>query len=345
MKAENLLFDNFWHLAAHSSELSNDLDYVRFESFLGEVVVCNDAGRVFAFDNICPHRGTRIFTEDFGNRSITCGYHGWTYREGKIIIPRKAGFLGEDLKKCRYATFDVARCGEFIFVSRNPGFSLQDQLGSEFEKISRISQSIDGRHDSNRYIYECNWKTGVENALESYHLSLVHPGTLGKLKLVRQRDEIVGDNSVVYFDIGDELTTGRLQKLKKFFELNYQFEGYSSIFLFPFSFISSTFGYSYSIQRFFPRLDGWTNFSSTLYRAKTVKKFDSGGIMRDFFDSVASVNRRVFEEDHEICKKVQWVWPIDSRMIYCAQEKKIVNFHESLMKYIEEASLGNRDGI
>jgi phenylpropionate dioxygenase-like ring-hydroxylating dioxygenase large terminal subunit len=53
----------------------------------------NDMGNVVAFDNKCPHRGAKIYTEDSGNQIASCKYHRWAYRNSKIIVPDKHRFL------------------------------------------------------------------------------------------------------------------------------------------------------------------------------------------------------------------------------------------------------------
>lgn len=41
-----------------------------------EVVAVNVKGRLFVFDNICPHRGAKIFKSEAGNMPLQCPYHG-----------------------------------------------------------------------------------------------------------------------------------------------------------------------------------------------------------------------------------------------------------------------------
>ena len=83
------LVNDFWHLVGHKSEVSNNQDFIKLKLHNREVVVSNDNRNLVAFDNICPHRGTRIFTETHGTESITCPYHGWTYRDGQLKIPKE----------------------------------------------------------------------------------------------------------------------------------------------------------------------------------------------------------------------------------------------------------------
>ena len=66
VQIETLIRD-YWHLVAHRSELANPGDFVRLDWAAGELVLHNDEGEIVAFDNLCPHRGGRFFTEDRGS--------------------------------------------------------------------------------------------------------------------------------------------------------------------------------------------------------------------------------------------------------------------------------------
>ena len=63
-----------------AAALSNDGDFVLLQipgHLPKEVAACNVGGRVFVFDNICPHRGARIFKRAHGNMPLRCPYHGY----------------------------------------------------------------------------------------------------------------------------------------------------------------------------------------------------------------------------------------------------------------------------
>ena len=79
---------------------------------------------------------------------------------------------------------------------------------------------------------------------------------------------------------------------------------YHSTYIYPFGFISSTYGLSFSIQTFFPTTERFvTNFSSKLFTVQLAKKEDSK-LFSSFFDSTIKTNRQVFEEDFEATKNI-----------------------------------------
>jgi len=291
---DQLLFANYWHLLCHRRELSNPGDFVRFSTPGGEVVVFNDEGEFVAFDNRCAHRGARIYTDDYGNQAASCRYHGWTYQGGKVIIPNRETFGACEVDSVHLNNYKIDWCGDFIFVGISPFSTLQDQLGGVAEILQNISFNIDRRHDFNRYQYQCYWPLAVENALESYHMPMVHSETLMALDLQADQNEFHGCNSILYAPIGNEKTSKMLKRLKSLFRIDYQYQGYMSIYMFPFTMLSSTFGYSYSLQNFFPASDTRerTNFTSRLLTCNASSP-NTAKILESFFDSTATVNRKV----------------------------------------------------
>jgi phenylpropionate dioxygenase-like ring-hydroxylating dioxygenase large terminal subunit len=76
--------------------------------------------------------------------------------------------------------YHADRCGELIFVSLadNP-VPLKEFLGSAFEKYEQLFSPEMHTAIALERTIEANWKVCVENALETYHTSEVHPHTFG----------------------------------------------------------------------------------------------------------------------------------------------------------------------
>jgi phenylpropionate dioxygenase-like ring-hydroxylating dioxygenase large terminal subunit len=335
MQLDNHFFNSFWHLVCHRRELQASGDYVRFDTPSGEVVVFNDSGNVIAFDNRCPHRGARIYSSDFGNQAASCKYHGWTYKNGEIIVPNKDDFGSCNIESAHFNTYSLDWCGDFIFLGIAPVSKLYDQLGNVAEILENISFNIDLRHDFDRYQYECYWPLAVENALEPYHISMVHPQTLATLNLENGENVFNGCNSIWYSPIGNSKIRKQLSGLKKLLNIDFQYEGYMSIYMFPFTMLSSTFGYSYSLQNFFPVAGNVerTNFTSRLLTTNAAS-INASQILKPFFDSTSTVNRMVFKEDHDICKIMpRDSWSAEPLMFPSDSERKIVHFRETCKKF------------
>lgn len=76
-----------------------------------------------------------------------------------------------------------------------------------------------------------------------------------------------------------------------------------SIFTLPFAMISSTFGYSYSVQKFSP---SGSNLDRTSFMSRLFVSYPKADVERKiitpFFESPVGVNEIVINENHEICK-------------------------------------------
>jgi phenylpropionate dioxygenase-like ring-hydroxylating dioxygenase large terminal subunit len=335
-----------WHLVAHKSELARDRDYVRLEWVLGELVLYNDKGDVIAFDNVCPHRGARFFQGESGNAPALCAYHGWSYRGGRLRVPRPETYRPCDLAAARLNRFQVAWCGDFLFAAVAPEADLPSQLGDLAPTLAAMSRDIDRRRDVHGYRYECPWRVAVENALEPDHVHMVHAETLGLLELDAGRNSFHGRNSVLRATIRNERMTKRLAKLRRFFDVPAAEDGYTALFVFPFVFLTTTFGYSYALQTFLPSRSGAdTHFTTRLFSARLSSEA-AEAITEPFFSSVASMNRTVFEEDHAICRRVDPSFPLDGPdRILSAGEQKVGHFRDSVAAVASARSAKDRAAL
>ena len=345
------LYKRFWHFGAHSTELANNRDFIILKIYDFEVVLYNDNGEIIAFYNACPHRGSRLLSADIpgssknssnadkllhanaanctspahckGNRPIRCLYHNWSYSNGKLSIPYKEEFSdyeGLDLFKLK-----VAKLGEFIFFADSPLMDLEKQVGHDFYKeLEMVSASIDNCVDINtESIFDSNWKIGVENSLEQYHLGFVHPNSLNSLDLW-DNPQFSAYNSKCVATVRNQKAAKKLARIKpNFLDSNYYEEGYFSYFLFPFSFVSSTCGYSYGIQSFFPHVPNRTHFISRSYMAKGTT---DNAI---FSEGMIVMNKRIFDEDGAVSTSVQQGSRVeDMNFAYAKiQEQRIGEFH------------------
>jgi NAD(P)H-dependent nitrite reductase small subunit len=73
-----------------------------------EIALFNLGGRIFAIDNICPHRGGPLAEGVLEGNTVICPWHGWrfdvTTGQNPIIPP------------ARVDTFEVKVEGDDIFV-------------------------------------------------------------------------------------------------------------------------------------------------------------------------------------------------------------------------------------
>jgi len=172
------------------------------------VVVRDDDGEIYAFENRCSHRGALICLDRAGKtRDFQCVYHAWTYdRQGNLKgVAFEAGLNGaggmpehfckEDHspRKLRVAVF----CG-LVFVSFSDDVdAIEDYLGPEIcariERVLNKPVEVIGRFTQ---VLPNNWKLYFENVKDSYHASLLHLFfTTFKLNRLSQRGAVIVSES------------------------------------------------------------------------------------------------------------------------------------------------------
>lgn len=169
-----------WHCVGRSDELTEQGDYLTL-SLLGEpLLIVRDDGQVKALSNVCRHRGMPI-AEGSGNAArFVCRYHAWTYStDGALLRAPRMKNAGFDPKACKLGQFACQERFGFIYVclSDTPPdldaelTGLEALIGPYAPEDFRVAHAA-------AEIWQCNWKSLVENFMEAYHLSVVHPETL-----------------------------------------------------------------------------------------------------------------------------------------------------------------------
>jgi phenylpropionate dioxygenase-like ring-hydroxylating dioxygenase large terminal subunit len=323
------LFKPFFHFGAHRSELSESGSFITLDACMKSIVLWNDDGEIRAFENSCSHRGCKLVKDRKGCQSkIVCPYHGWQFRKGQTI-PSSKEFLDLGQERLSLTYYQVEFCGEFIFFSPNPSQTLKSQLGSFYDELAEVSLTICKRYDWNEQAFNSNWKIGVENAIESYHVKDVHLSTLFPLDLDTSNVVISGVNDQLIAPINNRKVSNKLSYLNSVFKKVIDKKFYFSYYLFPFSMVSSTYGYSYAVQTFFPSNKVIkTNFVSRVYGVETS--------IVDFYIDIIEINRKIFIEDSDICELVQeGVGDHKSEFFYGQLEPRIGIFHKNYLEYIK----------
>lgn len=285
-----------WHPVAHLSELAEPGDYVLLPwKADGEIALANIAGEIVGFDNRCGHRGARIFDGLRGNREPRCAYHGRLTTAGNV------------------KRFETGQIGDWLLVSDAPPHAPHCAPEAIFDFLAAVPPLR--LHSTLQFVMDCHWTVAVENALDFEHVAHVHTDSLAKLALVQKHLQLF-DNGSSMEEFSSEAQ--RLGHLTRFFKHEQRFD-YVHAHLFPYSCLSSTRGWSYSLQHYFPRADGRTNFVHRLYAAETTRP------MPEFFDSVARLNEQVFREDAEVCARV----PANFAGQLGPREKRIAQFRKA----------------
>jgi hypothetical protein len=276
-------------ILGHACELRNRGDYLWSEE---EGVAAYRGNGLIVFDGRCPHRGARLFDRPAGNKELSCPYHGW--RPGGIQIAEKSWFWR----------------GGWIWMDQPPAIAAVI-AGIEVAEVAIPEQRIE---------YACDWRVAVENALECTHTPHVHAETLGKMEFEEGATTYLGSSSIAGLKINSKTMREALLALREAFGNPVMLADYLSIFIYPHTFITSTFGMTYSLNKFLP-VNGRTIFTSKTYSTVPVK-----GRVRAYVEAQRAFNAKVFEEDRLICERVgEW-----RQGPLLAGEERLRHFRENL---------------
>jgi phenylpropionate dioxygenase-like ring-hydroxylating dioxygenase large terminal subunit len=180
------IFRRVWLLVGRETEVPAPGDFIRREIpplKTEALIVRGKDGRIRAFHNACPHRGSALVRETDGTRNtFVCPYHGWSFAaDGACIAIAAAEFFPDlDRTKVGLAPIHAETWNGFVFLNfdAEPEQSLADYLGAfgtlygevPFHEFRHCVQAV-------RDI-ETNWKCLLDAFNESYHVSVLHRRTL-----------------------------------------------------------------------------------------------------------------------------------------------------------------------
>ncbi|HJT92560.1 MAG TPA: aromatic ring-hydroxylating dioxygenase subunit alpha [Mycobacterium sp.] len=192
------IFENMWFCAVRSSDLALPGKFRTVQIGRESVLLVRGRdGLLRGFLNICRHRGAQLCTERQGEvrRNIRCPYHSWTYAlDGKLMAAPNIASLtdetGAAIDRYRLGLVPVALTEwlgyAWVCLSDTPPpfeevvAEATVRLGDP-DAINRYG--IGGLDVGHRVVYDvaANWKLIVENFMECYHCSSIHPELVGVL--------------------------------------------------------------------------------------------------------------------------------------------------------------------
>ncbi|AMV18187.1 aromatic ring-hydroxylating oxygenase subunit alpha [Planctomyces sp. SH-PL14] len=174
------IFERQWQPFCLADQVAKDGAQFAGEVLGVPVVVFNRGGRLYALKNVCAHRHSQIVPGGAQcGSTLRCQIHGWEYDESGSLAKMTDGrsFKGFKVGGTCLASYRAQQAGPLVFVnldSRAPSF--EESLGGFAEEFGRFYQDL--RHISTWQMETpVNWKVIVENAVESYHVPMVHPNT------------------------------------------------------------------------------------------------------------------------------------------------------------------------
>ncbi|MCX6123363.1 MAG: aromatic ring-hydroxylating dioxygenase subunit alpha, partial [Proteobacteria bacterium] len=158
-------------------------------------------GAMRCFANVCRHRGGPLATESGTGRYIRCRYHAWTYNlDGTLIAaPKFEGVRNFDKANCKLPSYRIESYAGFLFVDLGgTAPSLAEHLRGICEKIAPID--LNSMKFAKRAVYrvKANWKVYIDNYMEGYHITSVHP-SLAKIIDINGYETFLDRHHVLQF--------------------------------------------------------------------------------------------------------------------------------------------------
>jgi phenylpropionate dioxygenase-like ring-hydroxylating dioxygenase large terminal subunit len=182
------IFARRWVLIGRAAQLDAPGAYM-VGDVAGEsvIVVRQPDGTVRAMLNVCRHRGARILLDRHGTcgRTIRCPYHSWSYGlDGSLLgAPNMRGAIGDAQPRLGLQPVRVHEAHGCLWVNldldapcfdEDIGAQLRARLGGDEALAGWELERLTSGH---RIVYAvaANWKLIVENFMECYHCSSIHP--------------------------------------------------------------------------------------------------------------------------------------------------------------------------
>ena len=187
LELENI-FSRMWVCVGRADTISKPGAY-RVVSLGREsvIVVRNREGVLNAFLNVCRHRGAQLCPEASGQLkgSIQCRYHAWTYGLDGRLIGAPNVMSDRLFDRAAFGLLPVALevWEGFIYltlaehpapVSEQLNPVILERFGT-YEPFARYGIDCLKVGRSITYDIQANWKLLIENFMECYHCSPMHP--------------------------------------------------------------------------------------------------------------------------------------------------------------------------
>jgi phenylpropionate dioxygenase-like ring-hydroxylating dioxygenase large terminal subunit len=184
-----LIFKQLWIFVGTTNLIKNKNDYIIRKIANTSVLIRNDGEAIKAFVNKCPHRGSKLFTNECGNSSLRCLFHGWSFdNNGECsVIPFEDNLycFKEDTKNNIYLTpCSIEVLGKFIFINLDAfAMDIDEQFPKEMiNELIEISNYIDEDISFTKIEAKLNWKLIVEITMDEAHVPFVHSNSLNQLR-------------------------------------------------------------------------------------------------------------------------------------------------------------------
>jgi phenylpropionate dioxygenase-like ring-hydroxylating dioxygenase large terminal subunit len=200
------IFGRSWIYVGHVNQMPGIGSYLLCRvANENPLVMRTSTHKIKAYLNMCPHRGARLVSDESGcNKNIVCPYHAWTFDlNGDLLgVPAQRHYL-PDMSVAAHAltAFRTEVWRGLIFVSlQESGCDLRTYLAELPGYLEDYEHDLESLELVTVVVMEeeVNWKLIVENYVEDYHFSFVHPRTLNVFDHKATRTLPTGDHIRVF---------------------------------------------------------------------------------------------------------------------------------------------------
>lgn len=313
------IFYGLWIFAGLTIELKTPKTWLRKKIGKKEILITQNDGKLFAVENVCPHKNIKLFDEDFGERPLVCRYHAWSFNAdgSNRRIPhhdRSYKFSPKQMEMSCLTKYEITTIGIFIFVKLNSKFlPIENQLDSiTLKSLRLISKLIGSKYGTSSEIRKFNWKMNFENLRDSLHPAVLHSTTLAThMDFSSQYEDLAPLHTLLkrislpeasYFAKDGESKSGKKEHLDGLIRQALG-NGYYNWVLFPnFHMATPDGGRSYSIEVHNPIAPDSTEISHYIL---VNKPFSDDALIDEIIEHRFRGLRSVLDEDYQACEKVQ----------------------------------------
>ena len=174
------------------------------------------------------------------------------------------------------------------------GPPLKEYLAETYALLEAIGNSIGAVIDESRQTVNANWKINVENTLEAYHVSSVHPNTFGKTGHREIGFRFAGVHSGVHAEFSRKMNAS-WNAIKANFVTVYPLDGYCHWFIFPNLLIAGSYGLTFNFSTFTPLTASAAVFRNRLCQVRLVDDNPTANmVLQPMLESIKYFNRQVF---------------------------------------------------
>jgi phenylpropionate dioxygenase-like ring-hydroxylating dioxygenase large terminal subunit len=310
---------------AHQSEVAGDDHYFSFRVGNRSTTLRRFGPDIVLLDNVCRHRSNLIDPPGAGARAFRCAYHGWSYGAtgGVEFAPLRDQF---DCGLPALDRYHTRNDDGFLFLDSGDDALAQSRI----DGLSHVDRPEGEPFHRGVIGHQCNWKLLVENVLEGYHLSCVHPQTFGKAGYTTtSRSD--GAQGHWWSLMRTHAHADHAHKLRAFDEGAEA--SYSHLYVFPNLFVSITNGLVCFLSFLVPEAANATQLHYRLFETKRLAS--QARAVREFVkEQAVAFTATTLEEDREIVENCQTGLACATHGYVLGKlEQRIAHFHDLYRRF------------